>query len=317
MPPKENEKSAACTPYRRRESAEDRFKYNVNLDTEAEGRATPSITKASSLKRKRAEDDGDTDNSDWILEAPATNSRAKKVLSQISKVDLSSKVANRQRDAESKARTTVKKSPQKSMTRSPVIKTPPSPKPATTSKIDGQVGKPSIRPTPSMAVQPSGSALPQSRSPIVLSAGSGITPPLQAAGRPSPSRMRDSQPLRARISDSRTISWQEAVNGGTSSMNLSGENRGYGPRSYRQDQSTVVVTCNPQGLQTKVSRNPPNVGGSPSLGAHPISPVLPHFKRHDTRGGMAPHTQRAYTGARDAKQTRKPSTLQRFGPSSS
>src|SRR5260221_598418 len=74
-PPKEKEKPAACTPYKRRESAADRYKYNVNLDTEAEGRATTPVTKAGS-KRKRAdsEDDGDTDDADWILEAPATKS---------------------------------------------------------------------------------------------------------------------------------------------------------------------------------------------------------------------------------------------------
>jgi len=284
-PPKDNEKPAAYTPYKRRESAADRFKYNVNLDAET-GRATPPITKASG-KRKRTEDD-DNDDADWILEAPASTSRAKK---PPTKVDLSSKVANRQRDAESKARTTVKKSPQKSMTRNPAINTSPPLKLASPSKIDDRVGRPSIRPTPSMAVQQaSGSALPQLRSPTTLS---GITSAPQA-GRPVSSSIRNSQPLRA---NSRTTS-QDTMNGGTSSMGI-----GYGPRSYqRQDQSTVVVTCNPP---DKVSRNPPNVGGFPSLGAYPISPALPYLNRRDTQGSMTPGTQRACptTSARDAKQT--------------
>jgi hypothetical protein len=92
--------------------------YNVNLDMETDnavGKSTSPVSRGAkaSGKRKRATE-GDSEvagDDDWIVEAPAANSRAKQGSQRLPKMDFS-KAANQQKDADSKE-TTVKKSPQK------------------------------------------------------------------------------------------------------------------------------------------------------------------------------------------------------------
>jgi hypothetical protein len=314
--PEASEKPAACMPYRRRESMVDRFKYNVNLETESDSRvdkSAPPITRGAkaSGKRKRAtNDDSGDEDADWIVEAPAMKSRTMKGSQPpATKVDPLSKVANRQKDAESKARTIVKKSPQKSNHSK-----------QTSSKFDGQVGTPSIRPTPSMAVQQfSGSSLSQSRSPTVS------VPDSAPTGRPIPSRIWDFQIFKTRVSDSRTSSQEAVVDGGppisSSSTKISGEDLSYGPRSHQRQShahgrlktadnlqrpgevtsSTIDVTRTPGSFSSKITRNPPNPG-SPSPPA--MQARSPAMSRHDAHSSRTPGTQRAHpsTGAGDVKQ---------------
>jgi hypothetical protein len=202
--PERNEKPAASTPYKRRESEVDRFKYpNPEAETT---RAVGKSTSVARGKRKRpTEDDDDFDGDDdagWIVEPSATKARVNKKVSQPAsiKVGPPPKAVNRQKDSGSKAKTTVKKSKpaQQAITSNPAVKNYPISK-VGSAKIDDQVGRPSVRPTQAMAVQ--ASALPRAQSRTILSPPTRSTPAPQV-GRSSVPRVAQGQ----KPVSSRTIS---------------------------------------------------------------------------------------------------------------